>query len=617
MSAAGPKKLLLIGWDAADWFLINPLMDSGQMPTLNRIVEEGASGRVLCTDPRIAASQWTTIATGKRPWQHGVCRSFQQIQNSSKRERITVSVRRSSAIWEMLAHKGMRCIVIGWPATQGMQGDLILNVSDHYHEPMAGPGIKPWPPPREGTYWPGNLDARLDRLRISPEEIQADLISQYIPHWQKIDQQRDRRLGVLRVLLAADLSYHAAATELIQNEKWDFAAVRFPAFGQIARIFVPYSPPKRKSISDEDFTFFGNVIQAACRVFDLMLFRLLATAGENTTVVIVSGHGVHSYEISKKGLPSDDNEQWKSPYGIFAARGEGFARDVLVHGATVMDVAPTLLTWFGFPIGEDMEGRVLVEGFCVQPEISRLPSWEADEKSIAEESSSDLADESHASASQQEYNWNFVRSCLEAAQFEKALPILEKLFRQFPERPELGQTLFRCQVELKRFIEAKETLEVVLETIPAGVGSILLRAELAWAERKISLAQSLTDEALKLAPANPALMCRIGILLLRLRQWGPLEKLARQALDLDSQDPIAWLGLAEALLRKGQSGAAAEAAMQAIGLKYFLPEAHFILVRALFAEGKLTEAFDAMAALQKIQPNNRAAAIYSRRMPRG
>jgi Flp pilus assembly protein TadD len=614
MNVSDQKRLLLIGWDAADWSFINPLMDAGQMPTLNRIVEEGVSGRLLCTDPRISISQWTTIATGKRPWQHRVCRSFQPGLNGQKQP-INASERHSVSLWEMLARKGLQSLVVGWPATQDTQGKGIVNVSDRYHEPTAGPGVKPWPPPVKGTYWPETLGARLDPLRISPEGVQSDLISQYIPDWQKIDQRRDRRLGVLRVLLAADLSYHAAVTDLIRREEWDLAAVRFPAFGQIARIFIPYLPPKRKSLSDEDFNLFGGVIHAAGRTFDSMLLRLLATVGEKTAVMIVSGHGVHSCDISKGGLPPDDNEQWKAPYGIFAARGQGFARDGLVHGATVMDVAPTVLTWFGLPIGEDMEGRVLVEGFNPQPEISRVTSWETNEPSNSKENSGDLFSENSANAFQQEYDWNFVRSCLEAARFEKALPILEKLFRQFPERPELGQTLFRCQLELKLLPEAKETLEVVLETIPAGAVSLLLRAELAWAERDISQTQSLVSEILKLAPTNPAVMCRTGILLLRLRQWDPLEKLARQALELDRHDPVAWLGLAEALLRKRQNSAATEAAVHAIGLKYFFPEAHFILVRSLLAEGKLAEAGDAMAALQKIQPNNRAAIIYSRRMP--
>ena len=54
----------------------------------------------------------------------------------------------------------------------------------------------------------------------------------------------------------------------------------------------------------------------------------------------------------------------------------GFAQDALVFGATVLDVAPTVLTWFGLPFGDDMEGRVLLESFGKAPEVTRVPSWE-------------------------------------------------------------------------------------------------------------------------------------------------------------------------------------------------------------------------------------------------
>ena len=32
------KKVLLIGWDAADWKVISPLMDAGHVPTLEKLV---------------------------------------------------------------------------------------------------------------------------------------------------------------------------------------------------------------------------------------------------------------------------------------------------------------------------------------------------------------------------------------------------------------------------------------------------------------------------------------------------------------------------------------------------------------------------------------------------
>lgn len=60
------KKLLLIGWDAADWQMIQPLMDAGKMPTLKRLVDKGVSGNLATIRPVLSPMLWTSIATGKR-----------------------------------------------------------------------------------------------------------------------------------------------------------------------------------------------------------------------------------------------------------------------------------------------------------------------------------------------------------------------------------------------------------------------------------------------------------------------------------------------------------------------------------------------------------------------
>jgi predicted AlkP superfamily phosphohydrolase/phosphomutase len=38
------KRLLLIGWDAADWKVIDPLVKAGQMPNLARLIAGGVRG---------------------------------------------------------------------------------------------------------------------------------------------------------------------------------------------------------------------------------------------------------------------------------------------------------------------------------------------------------------------------------------------------------------------------------------------------------------------------------------------------------------------------------------------------------------------------------------------
>ena len=65
------KKVLLIGWDAADWKIISPMLDAGLMPTLNKFVEQGVMGNMATLDPPLSPILWTSIATGKTADEHG------------------------------------------------------------------------------------------------------------------------------------------------------------------------------------------------------------------------------------------------------------------------------------------------------------------------------------------------------------------------------------------------------------------------------------------------------------------------------------------------------------------------------------------------------------------
>ncbi len=611
-----PKRLLLVGWDAADWKILHSLIDAGEMPALRRIVEGGASGVILCTQPPVPAAQWITLVTGKRPWQHRVCHPIEAVAGPNEAVPVTAARRRSRTLWQMLAQSGKRSLVVGWPATHGERSEKVVIVSDRFAQPTAGPGIKPWPPPPPGTYWPEAIAPRLDGMRMSPEDIRADVVSLYVPNWKRIDQRRDQRLGHLRVFLATDFSFQGALVSLMHGGQWDFAAVRFPALGAICQLFLPYLPPRAAWVPEREFEVYQQVIRGACRMLDQLLQQLVQVAGKEAAVLVVSGHGVRRPEVAPTRTDPQAADAWKSPHGIFAACGPGFAQDALVFGATVLDVAPTVLTWFGLPIGDDMEGRVLLEGFGQTPEVARVPSWEPEPAGVPlpAEAVGSVAASPASAQLQREWNWNLALSYLDAGRCEQALPVLEGLFRAFPERVELGLVLFQCQLTLSKVAEASETLEVVLEAIPAGIWSLLPRAELCVAKGQSGEARRLVHQARDLHPRHPDAMRRLGLLLLRLREWTPLAELAREALKLDENEPLAWLGLAEAQLRRRLPAEAEEAALRAIGLNYYFPQAHFVLARALIAQSKWQQARESMQTLLRLQPNNRAAAAYAKRV---
>ena len=72
MSGTLARKILLIGWDAADWKIITPLIDQGLMPTMEKLVNGGVMGNLATLSPVLSPMLWNSIATGKRADKHGI-----------------------------------------------------------------------------------------------------------------------------------------------------------------------------------------------------------------------------------------------------------------------------------------------------------------------------------------------------------------------------------------------------------------------------------------------------------------------------------------------------------------------------------------------------------------
>ncbi len=117
----------------------------------------------------------------------------------------------------------------------------------------------------------------------------------------------------------------------------------------------------------------------------------------------------------------------------------------------------------------------------------------------------------------------------------------------------MGYALFQCQLALNQLSAASDTLEVVLESIPAGVGSLLPRAELAIARKDFPGARALIAELNRLNPTHPLALRRLGLLLLRLRDWEALEQIATRALDMDKQDSHRLAGTVRRAIAHGQT----------------------------------------------------------------
>src|SRR5206468_12269432 len=223
--ALSMNRLLLIGWDAADWKVIQPLLDSGQMPNLARLIAEGVHGNLATIYPALSPMLWTSIATGKRPYKHGIHGFTEPLPDGSGVRPITLLSRKTKAVWNILNQTGHRSLVVGWwPSHPAEPLDGVM-VSNHFPLRMGAPDSLPPLPP--GTIHPASLANSLAELRVNPMELSGEFLRLFVPDYDRVDQAKDKRLHSLAKIIAETMSVHAVATEALATQRWDFAAIYY------------------------------------------------------------------------------------------------------------------------------------------------------------------------------------------------------------------------------------------------------------------------------------------------------------------------------------------------------------------------------------------------------
>lgn len=111
-----PKKLVVLGLDAADLDVMRPLVDRGEMPNVARLMAEGASGVLHSTVPPVSAPAWASFLTGRNPGKHGLY-SFVVERGGGRMQLANVTDIHGPKLWDVAAMQGARPIVVNVPVT--------------------------------------------------------------------------------------------------------------------------------------------------------------------------------------------------------------------------------------------------------------------------------------------------------------------------------------------------------------------------------------------------------------------------------------------------------------------------------------------------------------------
>jgi len=361
---ASQDELWIIGLDGADWDILDPMIEAGELPHLAALRAEGAYGRLRSDEPMLSPIIWTSLATGKTADKHGITWFMTDGPDS---EKIPVSSRnrRVRALWNILSERDLSVGFIGWWATWPVEPVNGFLVSDYvgWHsfgitgKQLEVPG-KVWPP--EWQKWvvaempnPQTYDSKFLQTFVHMSADQLALDESEGPYSDPLQH--------LRQAVATARGYTDIALDALDRERPRLLGIYYEGTDGVEHLFGQYMPPQQEWVSDEEFQSFGDVVRNYWGYQDSLIGELLAKRTDHTTVLVISDHGFRqgSERLREYRFEIDRADASHMIDGIVLLAGPGIPAGQKIHGASVYDITPTVLDLVGLPVAEDMVGKVL------------------------------------------------------------------------------------------------------------------------------------------------------------------------------------------------------------------------------------------------------------------
>ena len=256
-------KILVIGLDAATLDLIGPWAGKGHLPTLDRLIQQGAATRLLSTPNMHSASAWTSILTGLNPGRHGLFVFSDRDFATGKQVFFKGGDRHGELLSTHLSRHGL---------TSGF-----LNVPMTYPASCEG-----------GGFTVSGLDApSLNERAFCPGDIRAELLDRFPGyHFSPPglgDLMREGRLNAAVSAWVESIETQTLVAEyLISHRPVDFFMTVYTASDWAGHNLW-------KSL-EKDPT--DNALLQIYRALDRAIERLLKHASAETQVYVISDHGM-------------------------------------------------------------------------------------------------------------------------------------------------------------------------------------------------------------------------------------------------------------------------------------------------------------------------------------
>ena len=397
------RRIVLLGLDGLGGSRVAEAVSKGRLPSFARLIRRGASGSLGTLNPTEGPPIWTTIFTGRLPRDHGI-KSFSSYRLAGsdgdyellpkgtlvswlerlrfvERRPVTAASRKRRALWEVMNAFGIATGVVRVAATHPAEQVQGFMVSPYFHL------LRDEPARLAQAVFPHDLLAEIAARVVRPTEIDPALIDEFLPPGASSVDPRARRI-LVEDALGPDLTYDRVGKLLRKAYDPPFFASYAYGLDVVGHEFLQHSRPEE----------FGDVGPADVRLYGRVLERYESLAGQwvaeaeqalrpGELLVVISGYGMDPVPLWRRvldwmgGVPARGGSHESAPDGFFLVAGDGVRAGGTVRGATVLDVAPTLLYLVGLPVARDMEGRVLTDmmddSFLAEHPVSFIPSYES------------------------------------------------------------------------------------------------------------------------------------------------------------------------------------------------------------------------------------------------
>jgi predicted AlkP superfamily phosphohydrolase/phosphomutase len=393
----------VLGIDGFEWDVLGPLVEAGEMPHFAELMEAGQFGTMETIRPTLSPIIWTSMATGKKASEHGI-RGFvkkSDERGDEGRRLYNSNDRRTKAFWNVLSEYGRSAAVVGWWLTfpvEEIEGVMVAQVNTldraerGLEQTMRKGGLQEGV---EGQVFPAERAEEILGIHTRvvdslPERVRA--IFGEVP--TATSPLSERLWANTQWAFRADAAYLEIA-ETLASEGYDLVACYLGGADVTGHRFWRHMRPDlyENPPSIDEIEAFSEVIPDYYRFLDVALGRLRAAMPKDTNVLVVTDHGMVPANLDAEYTSDDPAKDINSAHhyrarpGIAVVSGPGFSRgdhygrswekaDLPVL-ASVYDVAPTLLSLLGIPLGEDMTGEVM--SAVALPRSGSVPSHDSEE----------------------------------------------------------------------------------------------------------------------------------------------------------------------------------------------------------------------------------------------